>query len=314
MTSRKKINMLTLIAVVITALSFFLLKMSNDTKQTLIKSKKEELIYRRAVDLLKNDDFDKAINNFAAVIKQAPRSPYSEDSLRILAAIYEKRGDDAKSEYYFRRLLSDFPDTEDAEEIKTGLEDKNLKTLLSPKRTEDSVEYTVQSGDSLYAIARKFKTTIGLIKKMNNLTSDTIRVGQKLKVNVAQFSILVDKATNILILEKDKKPFKTYTVATGRENSTPVGEFVIINRLVKPDWTKPGIGIIKADSKDYELGERWMGISAQGYGIHGTNDETSIGSQSTAGCVRMKNSDVIELFEMVPNGTVVAIVDKIEQI
>ena len=56
-----------------------------------------------------------------------------------------------------------------------------------------------------------------------------------------------------------------------------------------------------------------MPLSIHGYGIHGTNDDSSIGRQATAGCVRMHNSDVIELYDMVTKGTAVEIVDSREK-
>ena len=42
--------------------------------------------------------------------------------------------------------------------------------------------YTVKSGDNLGKIARKYGTTVANLKKWNNLRSDVIRPGQKLKV------------------------------------------------------------------------------------------------------------------------------------
>jgi lipoprotein-anchoring transpeptidase ErfK/SrfK len=52
-----------------------------------------------------------------------------------------------------------------------------------------------------------------------------------------------------------------------------------------------------------------MGISHPGYGIHGSTDPSSIGKQATAGCVRMHNRDVEELYAIVPVGTEVVIED-----
>ncbi len=48
-----------------------------------------------------------------------------------------------------------------------------------PKETSKDY-YLVQSGDSLYAIAKKFNTTVDEIKRLNNLTSNTLSIGQKL--------------------------------------------------------------------------------------------------------------------------------------
>ena len=52
-----------------------------------------------------------------------------------------------------------------------------------------------------------------------------------------------------------------------------------------------------------------MGIEEEGYGIHGSVDPDAIGSQVTAGCVRMLKQDVEELYAIVPVGTEVTIVD-----
>jgi len=43
--------------------------------------------------------------------------------------------------------------------------------------------------------------------------------------------------------------------------------------------------------------------------IHGTNQEAKIGTPASHGCVRMRNSDIIELYGKIPEGTVVEIAD-----
>ena len=67
--------------------------------------------------------------------------------------------------------------------------------------------------------------------------------------------------------------------------------------------------VIPADSPDNILGSRWMGFDLPGYGIHGTTEPESIGKSCTQGCVRMLNSEVEELYDIVPVGTEVTILD-----
>ena len=133
--------------------------------------------------------------------------------------------------------------------------------------------------------------------------------GKFLKVNRTKFDILVDKSENILELRKSNgEGVKTYTVSTGENLTTPVGTFKIEEKLISPTWYKVG-AVVQPGAPEYELGSRWMGISAEGYGIHGTRDESSIGKHITKGCVRMRNKDIEELYAIVPGGTEVTIIE-----
>jgi len=150
--------------------------------------------------------------------------------------------------------------------------------------------------------------TVELIKLSNNLASNKIMAGRELRIWTGKFSIVVDRSQNVLLLKSDGEVIKTYTVSTGKDLCTPLGTFVIEEKLVSPMWYKVDV-VVAPDSPDYELGTRWMGISAEGYGIHGTSDESVIGRHITNGCVRMKNNEVEELYDVIPGGTVVEIIE-----
>lgn len=297
------------VTIVVLAVSFIYVYLIPPSEKALTGDEKAALVYDRALYFLDTGDEVNAVKGFTAVAEVFGDSKYTEMALRHLAEVYLRKGDNDNAGYYYSWLLKSFPAAKDAPKIQEELEKISMQKLMTPEDSPGNAEYIVQPGDSLYAIAKKFNTTVAFIKKTNALETDTIRIGQKLNINVPKFSIFVDKSENTLILIKDGEPFKTYSVATGKDNSTPVGVFTIVDKMEKPVWTKPGVGMIMPDSEEYELGERWIPISAQGYGIHGTSDETSIGKQSTAGCVRMRNEDVIELYDIVPRGTEVEIVD-----
>jgi L,D-transpeptidase ErfK/SrfK len=55
------------------------------------------------------------------------------------------------------------------------------------------------------------------------------------------------------------------------------------------------------------FGAMWLSLSKIHYGIHGTNNPSSIGKSVSHGCIRMYNHDVLELASLVPNGTRVSI-------
>lgn len=209
---------------------------------------------------------------------------------------------------YSNILNNDNISEDDKYEIRPRYEELNMKILFSKTPTNTSTVYKVVSGDSLYKIAKKFKTTVGLLKKANHLDRDTIYVGEELKVTTVPFSIFVDKSDNILQLKLADRVMKTYRVATGKNNCTPVGTHTIKDKLPNPTWYHAG-AIVPPESEENILGTRWMGFDLKGYGIHGTRLPESIGTQDTAGCVRMYNHEVEELYSIVPVGTKVVIVD-----
>lgn len=112
----------------------------------------------------------------------------------------------------------------------------------------------------------------------------------------SQYSILVEIEDKTLYLLQDGKCIRKYPVASGMpEMPSPIGSWKIVD---KGDW---GEG----------FGGRWMGLNVPwgNYGIHGTMEEGSIGYSASHGCIRMYNSNVRELFRIVPVGTPVVIVD-----
>jgi lipoprotein-anchoring transpeptidase ErfK/SrfK len=232
-----------------------------------------------------------------------------ENELFALAARCEKSGDFLTARYTYRKIIEKSSGPDSAQKAQEGLDRVNIEILFSPVLTSDSIIYEVQKGDTLAKIAKKFSTTQGLIMKANNLmNAEVVPLGKKLKVHNEKVSIVVDKSQNILMLKSGDKILKTYRVATGANNSTPVGTFKVINKIMNPPWYTAGT-VIKPDSPKNILGSRWFGLSVQGYGIHGTTEPQSLGKQVTAGCVRMKNSDVEELYEIVPEGAEVVILD-----
>jgi lipoprotein-anchoring transpeptidase ErfK/SrfK len=208
----------------------------------------------------------------------------------------------------YQKLVNEFPNSREVIDWQKKIEEINIKLLFSPTITPKSIEYEIKAGDSLEKIAKDYKTTAELIMKSNNLKDDRIFPGKKIKVWTAPFSIVVDKSQNTLILKSDEEIIKTYIVSTGTNNSTPVGTFKIIEKIINPPWYKPG-AVIPPGSPENILGSRWIGLDKEGYGIHGTKDPQSLGKQVTAGCVRMSNPDIEELYSIIPNGTEVTIVD-----
>ncbi|MBQ2408457.1 MAG: LysM peptidoglycan-binding domain-containing protein [Bacilli bacterium] len=99
--------------------------------------------------------------------------------------------------------------------------------LSIPILKQENIEYYVQSGDSLWSIARKFNTTVDEIKKLNNLTTNLLNINQRL---------LIPKETDNNISEEQK--YYEYTVISGdtlysiaRKYNTTVNELLSYNNL-----------------------------------------------------------------------------------
>jgi len=212
---------------------------------------------------------------------------------------------EASSKYAF--ILDEIDlSTKDRKKITSDFEKLNTQLLFSRTPTPGTLLHTVVDGESLYTIAKKYGTTSALIRRMNSLSKDVIYPGMKLKAVSGKFYVRVDKSRNTLRLFLEDTPIKTYSVATGRDNSTPTGEFTVKDKLVDPTWYKSG-AVIEPGSPDNHLGTRWLGFDMPGYGIHGTTEPNLIGQQVSHGCVRMRNEDVEELYDILPPGTKVAI-------
>ena len=112
-----------------------------------------------------------------------------------------------------------------------------------------------------------------------------------------------------LALIENGRVVKIYPTAVGAAASpTPSGTYKIAQRVANPTWYGPDR--VVGPGKDNPVGTRWLGLSRKGYGIHGTNNPRSIGKRASHGCVRMRNSDVEDLFARVAVGDVVELHDE----
>jgi lipoprotein-anchoring transpeptidase ErfK/SrfK len=194
------------------------------------------------------------------------------------------------------------------EKILNDLREVTYLSLFQEGASSDlTTAYKVKKGDSLFKIAKDQNTTIEMIQKLNSLKADVIYPDQELKVLKSPLKVLIDKSENKLYLFTGDQPFKKYVISTGKDGSTPEGDFKIVNKLKNPTWYKTG-AIIPAESPDNHLGPRWLGFDKKGYGIHGTVHPEDLGKSVSAGCVRMKNEEVEELYSFLPQQSLVKVV------
>lgn len=161
--------------------------------------------------------------------------------------------------------------------------------------------HRVKPGETLGIISVNYRRSIREILQANSgvTNPNLLYPGQPINIpglpdpNSIPYSVRVSLNSKRLTLLRNGQTAKSYPVAIGKMLSqTPVGEFVIVNREPNPGGP---------------FGVMWLSLSKAGYGIHGTNDPSSIGKSVSKGCIRMFNKDVLELAGLIPNGTKVFI-------
>lgn len=129
--------------------------------------------------------------------------------------------------------------------------------------------------------------------------------------------IVVDDGTNELRLYKDGKLAQVYGAALGMPgHRTPHGRFEVTLKRPSPIWINPAPNGWGKDmperigpGPDNPLGLRALNLNSPGIRIHGTSAVSSIGQDASHGCVRLTNSDILELYPQVPEGATVFITD-----
>lgn len=162
------------------------------------------------------------------------------------------------------------------------------------------MKHIVKRGETLSSIALDYRITLQKIIQANpSINPNLIYPGQLITIpgfppiETIPYRIHVSLSKRKLTLYKNERPIKVYPIAVGRMlKRTPIGDYIIINKAPNPGGP---------------YGTMWMSLSKQHYGIHGTNNPSSIGKAVSRGCIRMYNKDVEELSRTIPIGTPVQI-------
>lgn len=149
----------------------------------------------------------------------------------------------------------------------------------------------------LYVILRYLTAAAIMLTIMDGASLSPAYADPPLPIIAGQsiYTIEIYPELHQMIVSVQGQKYKTYPIAVGNPSTpTPVGEYQIVYK--GKDWAP-------------SFGPRWLGLNVPwgNYGIHGTNRPYSIGQHLSHGCIRMRNRDVIELYEMIPIGAIVKI-------
>jgi len=179
------------------------------------------------------------------------------------------------------------------------------------------------------AIAEKFHMSEGLLEALNPgkkfdrageivSVADVRRIDAKLNVD----RIEVDKSGQTVKAFASSGELVAFFPATvgSKEKPTPSGTVKVISADANPTYRyNPDYKFKGVRSKEpftirpgpnNPVGSYWIGLSAEGYGIHGTSNPSTISKTESHGCVRLTNWDASLLGKSIKKGTPVAFVEQ----
>ncbi|MCH8006180.1 MAG: L,D-transpeptidase family protein [Planctomycetes bacterium] len=205
-----------------------------------------------------------------------------------------------------------------ADRIRESASALNKRLVFGPEIVEGDPfvrSHIVLAGEQLARIVKAHSLAVDwrFIMRINGINDERrIRPGRRLKLITGPFHAIVSKSAFRLDLYLGSGPQRVYVasypVGLGKHNSTPAGMFRVLagSKLVNPAWTDPRTGKhFDPYDPNNPIGERWIGLQPldeanhdlMGYGIHGTIEPESIGTQSSMGCIRMLPKDVEVIYE-----------------
>jgi lipoprotein-anchoring transpeptidase ErfK/SrfK len=256
------------------------------------------------------ENAQKALKAFAEAKGLKPSQPLTPDMWKALAGTssdavvtdYKISNDDIKGPFL--------------ERLPAKLEDlRGLKSLSYTSPRE--------------AIAEKFHMSEGLLQALNPkkkfdqageilLVADVLRNDSKLNVD----RIEVDKSrqtVKVFVASGEIVAFFPATVGS-KEKPTPGGTLKVVSADANPTYRyNPDYKFKGVRSKEVftikpgpnnPVGSYWIGLSAEGYGIHGTSNPSTVSKSESHGCVRLTNWDAAMLGRNIKKGTPVAFVDQ----
>ncbi|MGL4404230.1 MAG: L,D-transpeptidase [Notoacmeibacter sp.] len=133
-------------------------------------------------------------------------------------------------------------------------------------------------------------------------------------------SIIIDTNTKFLYFVLGDGQARRYGVGVGKPGFEWSGTHKVSRKAEWPDWRPPAEMIAREAKKgrnlpnfmeggsENPLGARAMYLGSSIYRIHGTNQPWTIGKAVSSGCIRMRNEDVVDLYERVRIGAKVTVI------
>lgn len=178
------------------------------------------------------------------------------------------------------------------------IESERIGRRVQARKTRDAMAAALQNGDDRVELAVRETAP-------EKTTDDFEQV------------LLLRIGENKLYLYQDGEIAHTWTVATGQpEYRTPTGLYEVTLLRYMPTWVNPSPDGWGSDmpasippGPGNPLGVRAINWDAPAIRFHGTSATYSLGYNASHGCVRLSNSDVVELYDMIDVGVPIVSVE-----
>ena len=129
-------------------------------------------------------------------------------------------------------------------------------------------------------------------------------------------TIVIDTPQRFLFLVQGDGTAMRYGIGVGRDGFTWTGVKSVSAKKEWPDWRppeemlqrRPDLPGFMAGGPENPLGARAMYLGSSLYRIHGSNEPWTIGQAVSSGCIRLRNEDVIDLYDRVKVGSRVVVI------
>jgi len=199
-----------------------------------------------------------------------------------------------------------------------GLRASQTHHRLDPGGDWPSRSIEVLANDSLSAIRSRLLQEdprlclcVELLRRLNGV-GKFIHPGQTLRAPTDPPNVLVDLDARFVVYRHGEEAVLAWECGIGKEgHDTPAGTYQIGMRLEEPSHMPDGGPQLPYGHPDNPLGTRWLAWYQDGqkttYGFHGTPDPLGVGGRVSQGCVRMRNEEVEELYDLLPVGATVVV-------
>lgn len=240
-------------------------------------------------------------------VPQEPRADISLPEFQAAAKLRQE-GKIAEARNALMLFMQKYPTGQHVDEAKDLLGEINVSILLSRTPAPEKEEYIVKPGDVLQNVARRTKSTPELIMRMNNLNGTMLRIGERLLISHPQFSLVIQRKANLMVLLDHGAFFKQYHI---RETKLGAKQPAKVTTRVLEVMAFHGGKRVGFGTKEYIASTRWIRLASPSYTIFSVPDSAHPNLEQPAppAGLGLSATDVEELSGLVNRGMAVTITD-----